>query len=792
MISVRRHLGFDVLYRFADGDLGDPNEVRSVQEHLQRCPKCRKELAFIYRLKRGAREISYPKPPDGLLERALARRAAGERVILPTEAPADHHLSTRAPAYGALLVLLAGLAAAFVVLVSGEASAGASTLRILPKEPSPGQRIEVEFRTASALAAEPWVRLRGFYRTGDDAPPRERLGTYISSELERQRSGLFRGHLAIPPAAVYAVFAVEDPESEVVEAGNGTWEVLIRDRLGQPLFEALRQKFRLMEAANWRTALQTAREMTELYPDQPEGWYFRFLYEQLITEPEREDSLLEFHRARLALLERRATSQAPPSADELVALREYARGLGASGSVRRWSARLQDEYPLHPAAVQERVVGAVLENHANLKALLEALEAEWQRSGPAHELLGQQGFAAALRAAEPGAILRWAERYGSLRPDLVGSIAMKLSDRPPVREEGMRLLRREVARLGTVEEADRPLTQSLQAQRRANEERSRHLLAALGEALMASGRTRAGLDTLYLAAESGWAPGIFRSLGERMFALGDTAGGLRLLSFAAVDPLEGDGIADSLDRRLGPEWSAEGRDDLLANARFEMRRRVLAESDYTPVPMNVRLVGEDGAEHTLGSLVEDRLTFLALWHRRSYPSLGDLPALRIAAERLAREGINLVSLTEESPSESLTRFLREGGYSFPVFHDEYGEAGAVLAGWTEPRYLVIDRLGRRRFASSDLRRAVRFALILRSQDRLAGSAPGSDMRAESFGAPGRAPGLMLLSQPSVTGYGPRPAVEVRSVPPRTMSHPAASAASVLQCEGCPPPGRPSP
>ncbi len=742
MISLRRHLGFDVLYRFADGDLDDPKEARSAQEHLQRCPKCRTELAFIYRLKSGAQQISYPKPPDGLLERALARRAAGERVILPTEAPADYHLSTRVPAVGAVLLLLAVLAAAFVVLVSGEASAGASMLRILPREPAPGQRVEVEFRTGSALAAEPWVRLRGFYRTADEAPLRERLGTYISSELEGQRSGLFRGHLSIPPAAVYAVFAVEDLGAGQVEAGNGTWEVLVRDGRGWPLFEALRQKFRVMEAANWRAALQTAREMTELYPDQPEGWYFRLLYEEPITEPEGKDSLLRFHRARLARLERRATSQAPPSADELAALAGYARRLGASASVRRWSARLQDEYPLHPAAVQERVVAAVFEHQDSPETVLEALEAEWQRSGPAHERLGEQGFEAALRAGEPGAILRWAERYGSLRPDLVGFIAMDLSDRPPVREEGMRLLRRELARLSTMEDARRPLTRSLQAQQRANDERSRQLLAALGEALVASGRTRAGLDTLYLAAERGWDPEIFRSLGERMFALGDTAGALRLLSFAAVDPLEGDGIADALEGRLGPEWSPAAWENSLANARTEMSRRVLAQSDYARLQMEVRLVGEGGAEHSLESLVEDRVTFLAYWHRSSYPSLADLPALGIAAERLATEGINVVTVTAEGPSDSLTRFLREGKYSFPVFHD--GEAGAVVAGWTEPRYLVIDRTGRERFASSDLQWAVRFALILKSQNMLAQLAPQSGAR---------------QSPPSATGYGPLPAVE---------------------------------
>ncbi len=76
-------------------------------------------------------------------------------------------------------------------------------------------------------------------------------------------------------------------------------------------------------------------------------------------------------------------------------------------------------------------------------------------------------------------------------------------------------------------------------------------------------------------------------------------------------------------------------------------------------------------------------------------------------------------MTDEDRSESLTKFLREGEYSFPVFYDEHGEAGAVLAGWTTPRYLVIDGLGRQRTASSDLQRTVRFALILKSQNTLA-------------------------------------------------------------------------
>ena len=71
------------------------------------------------------------------------------------------------------------------------------------------------------------------------------------------------------------------------------------------------------------------------------------------------------------------------------------------------------------------------------------------------------------------------------------------------------------------------------------------VLVALGDALVASGRTNAGLDTLKLAVREGWDVSLFRHVAEIERSTGDTAGALRLLAMVAADP------ATSQPRQVG-------------------------------------------------------------------------------------------------------------------------------------------------------------------------------------------------------------------------------------------------
>ncbi len=81
-----RHPSFARLSRFADGELSGRRRERTAR-HLAECARCREEVAFIRRAGEVARSIPARPPSDDLLEDILERRAAGERVLLPTSNP---------------------------------------------------------------------------------------------------------------------------------------------------------------------------------------------------------------------------------------------------------------------------------------------------------------------------------------------------------------------------------------------------------------------------------------------------------------------------------------------------------------------------------------------------------------------------------------------------------------------------------------------------------------------------------------------------------------------------------
>lgn len=96
------------LVRYADGEISEAGS-RAVASHLLRCARCRRVTETYAALRGSVAET--PEPPDGLLERALARRATGERVLLSTG-------ETRATRSVWRVVALAGAGAAAVGLVS--------------------------------------------------------------------------------------------------------------------------------------------------------------------------------------------------------------------------------------------------------------------------------------------------------------------------------------------------------------------------------------------------------------------------------------------------------------------------------------------------------------------------------------------------------------------------------------------------------------------------------------------------------------------------------------------------
>jgi hypothetical protein len=108
------HPPFDRLRAFATGDV-EPHRQKTAR-HLEECADCRQTVTRVRDLLVTVRADA-PRPPAGALERIRARRAAGERVILPVVEPDERRrgaprLRSVLPWAVAFVLASAGLAVA--------------------------------------------------------------------------------------------------------------------------------------------------------------------------------------------------------------------------------------------------------------------------------------------------------------------------------------------------------------------------------------------------------------------------------------------------------------------------------------------------------------------------------------------------------------------------------------------------------------------------------------------------------------------------------------------------------
>lgn len=78
------HPPFDRLRAFADGDEADGRRARRTAAHLRDCAACRARVTAFRERRTQLREATTLPPPPESWERILARREAGEELLLPS------------------------------------------------------------------------------------------------------------------------------------------------------------------------------------------------------------------------------------------------------------------------------------------------------------------------------------------------------------------------------------------------------------------------------------------------------------------------------------------------------------------------------------------------------------------------------------------------------------------------------------------------------------------------------------------------------------------------------------
>jgi thiol-disulfide isomerase/thioredoxin len=591
-----------------------------------------------------------------------------------------------------------GPSAPFVVPGS-ELEANRSELVLSPARPLPGAAVRVEYRSGSLLAGEPRLRLRARYlkRGG---PPVSGVGRQATvAELVRGEDGVFHGALRLPDSVVYAALAVEDPSGSRVDSnGRKLWELVVHDADGRPLLESLLQREFDHFSRNWELGFENARQAAALYPGQPVAWFNLYLNEKAAYSGQAEDSARIRARARLAELDRRLRPRADLDAEgELGIMARFADEAGDTALRRYWRGRLLREAPYSLWGVQEQLFDLVA--HDRPRALVR-LDSIWSRTGPGPRAVIVLPVALQLAEStgDTDAIRLWAGRtlrhgHGPDRGEYAGEV---LARHPALREEGLALLRDRLRELERVDDAVRPLENDVAEERLERREAAGRVFAALGAALLQSGRRGAALDTLARATATGWDAALFRQVAALRLEAGDTAGAAPALALAAADPMAGVALRDSARILLGPRFGDAAWRGSLADARSEMRARLFARMIDRRLPRDVRLRDAEGRTLGLREAAAGRPALVAFWNRFCPPSAAQLPLLQRVATTAQAQGHAVVTVAEPL-GPAFRGYLREKRLTLPVYEDPHEELEKALGKLSTPEYYVLDGDGRVRF-----------------------------------------------------------------------------------------------
>jgi thiol-disulfide isomerase/thioredoxin len=720
---MKIHPNVGVLSRYAADELPTPKRAR-VAFHLASCSRCREIIQARRAITDAIRTEPVPGLPADTFQRILARRSAGERVILPASAPGvrRHKPWFAVPAIAAAIVLL--VIGALVGLRAPELEAEASELRILPEKPRAGEEIRVEYRATSKLAGEDSLVLRARFFFGESRFV-DRRATVAT--LTRSGDRMYRGRFQLPDSVVYAAFAVENFGGDRVDYNPAEWTSMVHGADGQPLFAALASEADYRSEWDTGLALETARKITQLYPDSIEGWTRLYYGEKEEANQEGKDSLRAVHRMRLHALERQLVQRSEVTPEVMSSLYFYASAVEDTVVERRWMERLIRENPTHPAAVQLRVFKEVQAHRGDPPRLLILFERLWEEGGASTPQLPFTAFTTAQRAGDSDALRRWGERLEQAEPDAGAMIARAFSQVPSLRKEAMPRLRARIRYLDELQSEDRRLGHTIDDQRRDYQRGRGFFLGQLGRALIDAGHTEAGLDTLARAVEATWNVELFRTIAETKLAAGDTAGALPVFARAAADPATTPAFSDSARLRVGRHFDANRWAELTKRGRQELHTYIWSQATNRGLRGKVRLADLEGTTHTFQP-ESDRPTFVAFWSRYCPPSLMELDQLQQISDELHTRGVRTVAITDEEPSSDVREFLKKNNHSFPVFFDTQGDAQRAFDNRATPRYFVLEPSGQIRFDTRLPDDVIRQVALLQTVHAARGRSPESGER----------------------------------------------------------------
>lgn len=563
-----------------------------------------------------------------------------------------------------------------------------------------------------SLADAQRLVLRARLRTALDPSRPGQIRKRVVASLQRN-GGLFTGWFRLPDDVVYGAFVVETPDGERVGSNEGRpWELLVRGLDGRPLAEALQQRIQDHMGVDMSVVLDASERLTVLYPDQPLSW-------MLLTTAQRwtagSAAQVEVNAAlaeRFAGLDARFRGRHDLRGIDLASMMWQAMLAGDSAAHRYWRARVLSETPEYPVALRERMFAVERRRRHKPGVLLDTLDAIWREAETApppsdflarHVMAEMAGvaFQAAIDAGRTGEQVSWADRWRTLEPHAAPELA--LAGVAANRTGAMRRLRARVTDYRRPDDARRELgvTRSAQASKDAREAGT--LLGVLGAALVESGATTAGIDTLEAAIRL--APrdqSALRALAEAHMAAGDTAAALRAWAGLAAEPSTSATFVDSVRSRIRDRFDRSGWERLVERTRARSLDLVMRDAIRRSVPVGMRLTTTDGNATTLDAVRgKANEAIVVFWSRFCAAAMDAMPEVQTLARSLAEDGVPVIVVTDDVADRAFRAALRKRKITLAVYHDADGSVARAFGIWGTPSYYVVDGNGDIRFEQSD-------------------------------------------------------------------------------------------
>jgi len=450
---------------------------------------------------------------------------------------------------------------------------------------------------------------------------------------------------------------------------------------------------------SWEEAYATARLNVQIHPQLLAAWNELQFFERELLGDRAADSLAKGRSKMLREITNRYRAASDVPAIELGTLVWWSYADKDTSTLAYWYGRLARKDPHHPQVAQIAAVQLYDRYWSTApRLLLDSLEVLWQRVAPVYgpgTYIISTGQQVARKVGDGKTYQRWVDRASG--KDSLARTGLALAGFAPTREEGIRRIRSALTTPLADLQRERPLTANQNEYARKIADRKRELFGALGEALIATGKRREGLDTLSIAVSDGWDLQLLKRVAAQRLEAGDTTGWLKVEARISVDPRASKPHIDSITRLTASRLGTANWSEARATAEREMVRETMSRSILRTIRGDPTAMNDAGQNQSLKELTAGKPSVIVYWSRHCGPALEALPAIDSVGRVLRSEGVPVYLIADEGHSAETASFFREHRIHIPVLYDSRKEINITLHNFGTPAYYVLDRGGRVRF-----------------------------------------------------------------------------------------------